>query len=83
MWLKVHAPMWCRPVNVEVAMQESNLAVRGPQPDCKRLSISIPREVYQAVEERAATNDVSLAWVVRKALVDYLDRDIPLLRTDR
>lgn len=49
--------------------------------DTKRLSISIPHDVYQALDACAASNDVSLAWVVRKALIDYLDRDIPLLRT--
>lgn len=53
----------------------------GQHSDTKRLSISVPFDVYQALEARAAGNDVSLAWVVRKALADYLDRDIPLLRT--
>lgn len=49
--------------------------------ETKRLSISVPSDLYQALEARAARNDVSLAWVVRKALGDYLDQDIPLLRT--
>lgn len=53
----------------------------GQHADTKRLSISVPHDVYQALEIRAARNDVSLAWVVRKALAEYLDRDIPLLRT--
>lgn len=53
------------------------------QPDTKRLSISVPRDVRQALETHAARNDVSLAWVVRKAIAEYLDRDIPLLRTER
>jgi len=51
------------------------------QLDTKRLSISVPRAVYQELEAQAARNNVSLAWVVRKALSEYLDRDIPLLRT--
>lgn len=50
-------------------------------PDTKRLSISVPHDVYQALEAEASNNDASLAWVVRKALVEYLDRDVPLLRT--
>lgn len=45
-----------------------------------RLSVSLPRDVYQALEAKAAQNDVSLAWVVRKAVADYLDQDVPLLR---
>lgn len=51
------------------------------QLDAKRLSISIPHGLYQALEAQAARNNVSLAWVTRKALAEYLDRDIPLLRT--
>jgi len=50
-------------------------------PDTKRLSISVPHDVYQALEAEASNNDASLAWVVRKALVEYLDRDCPFLRT--
>lgn len=52
----------------------------SPQPDMKRLSISVPHDVYQALEAEASNNDASLAWVVRKALVEHLDRDVPLLR---
>lgn len=51
------------------------------QLDAKRLSISVPHSLYQELEAQAARNNVSLAWVVRKALSEYLDRDIPLLRT--
>jgi predicted HicB family RNase H-like nuclease len=59
----------------------SNKPDEGQHADTKRLSISVPHDVYQALELRAASNDVSLAWVVRKALAEYLDQDIPLLRT--
>jgi metal-responsive CopG/Arc/MetJ family transcriptional regulator len=52
----------------------------GRRAETMRLSVSLPRDVYQALESKASTNDVSLAWVVRKAVVDYLDQDIPLLR---
>lgn len=51
------------------------------QSDTKRFSISVPLDVYQALEVEALNNDASLAWVVRKALVEYLERDVPLLRT--
>lgn len=47
------------------------------QLDTKRLSISVPHSLYQELEAQAARNNVSLAWVVRKALSEYLDRDIP------
>jgi len=51
------------------------------QLDTKRLSISVPHSLYQELEAQAARNNVSLAWVVRKALSEHLNRDIPLLRT--
>lgn len=51
------------------------------QLDTKRLSISVPHSLYQELEAQAARNNVSLAWVARKALSEYLERDIPLLRT--
>lgn len=59
----------------------SNKLDEGQHAETKRLSISVPQDVYQALELRAASNDVSLAWVVRKALTEYLDQDIPLFRT--
>ena len=45
-----------------------------------RLSVSLPRDVYDALETRASKHNVSLAWLVRKAVHDHLDQDIPLLR---
>jgi len=45
-----------------------------------RLSVSLPRDVYDALESKASNHNVSLAWLVRKAVNDHLDQDIPLLR---
>lgn len=69
--------MWCKPEKGMANTKPDD----GQHTDTKRLSISVPYDVHQALETHAARNDVSLAWVVRKALAEYLDRDIPLLRT--
>lgn len=44
-----------------------------------RASISFPEEQYQVLEKIAAENKVSLAWVVRDAVDDYLKSRWPLL----
>jgi predicted DNA-binding ribbon-helix-helix protein len=44
-----------------------------------RASISFPGEQYQVLEKIAAENKVSLAWVVREAIDDYLKSKWPLL----
>lgn len=47
-----------------------------------RASISFPEEQYQVLEKIAAENKVSLAWVVRDAIDDYLKSRWPLLPQD-
>lgn len=69
---------WC---NAEVEMA-GDRAHDAQQLETKRLSISVPGAVYQELEAQAAVNNVSLAWIVRKALSEYLNRDIPLLRKE-
>lgn len=44
-----------------------------------RASISFPEQQYQVLEQIAAENKVSLAWVVRDAIDDYLKSKWPLL----
>ena len=44
-----------------------------------RASNSFPEEQYQILEKIAAENKVSLAWVVRDAIGDYLKSRWPLL----
>lgn len=44
-----------------------------------RASISFPEDQYQVLEKIAAENKVSLAWVVRDAIDDYLKSRWPLL----
>lgn len=51
----------------------------GVQERTVRASISFPEEQYQVLERIAAKNKVSLAWVVRDAIDDYLKSRWPLL----
>lgn len=44
-----------------------------------RASISFPEDQYQILEQIAAVNKVSLAWVVRDAIDGYLKSKWPLL----
>jgi predicted transcriptional regulator len=39
-----------------------------------RTSVIVPADLYQQVQELAGSNDVSAAWVVRHALVEFLAR---------
>ena len=43
-----------------------------------RASVTFPREHYEALLEMARGKKVSLAWVVRDAVEDYLAADTPL-----
>lgn len=56
-----------------------------------RTSVIVPADLYQRVQQLAASNDVSAAWIVRHALSQFLagydgEQAIPLklgLRKDR
>lgn len=37
-----------------------------------RTSVIVPAELYRRVQQLAASNDVSAAWVVRHALTEFL-----------
>lgn len=45
-----------------------------------RISISIPADVYETIENIAKEKKVSLAWVVREAVDTYLGERWPLFR---
>jgi predicted transcriptional regulator len=37
-----------------------------------RTSVIVPADIYQRVQDLAAKNDVSAAWIVRHALMEFL-----------
>lgn len=48
-----------------------------PRTDRKiaRISVSLDDQDYQVLREIADKNDVSAAWIVRRAVADFLDRN--------
>ncbi|WP_139212397.1 ribbon-helix-helix protein, CopG family [Jannaschia pohangensis] len=51
-------------------------AVGRPRTDRKiaRISVSLDDQDYQVLREIADKNDVSAAWIVRRAVSEFLDR---------
>jgi hypothetical protein len=43
-----------------------------------RITITLPREHYGEIVQRAKTKRVSASWIVRDAVEKYLSADIPL-----
>lgn len=50
------------------------------KPKTVRTSVSVPAEDYEQVERIAETKKVSVAWVIREAVEQYLTRHLPLFR---
>jgi predicted transcriptional regulator len=53
-----------------------------------RTSMIVPSSAYEEVQELAAANDVSVAWIMRHALMEFLrvhrgETKIPLQRASR
>ena len=48
-----------------------------PRTDRKiaRISVSLDHQDYQVLRDIAEKNDVSAAWIVRRAVADYLGRN--------
>ena len=44
-----------------------------------RLTVTLPHYIYSELEHRSSLQDVSIAWLIRKALSQYISSDIPLL----
>ena len=51
---------------------KAETSLRGPDDSTKRLSISLSSKEKAALERVAADKRVSLAWVVRDAISQYL-----------
>jgi metal-responsive CopG/Arc/MetJ family transcriptional regulator len=47
-----------------------------------RLSVSLPKAVLSRVNIIASQMNVSAGWVIRKAVLEFVDRDIPLFRSE-
>jgi hypothetical protein len=54
--------------------------VKASEKPTVRTTVSIPREDYVDLEGISERQKVSVAWVVRRAIEEYLDRQSPPLR---
>ncbi len=54
----------------------------GKRPKSIRTTVSVPRGIYEELEQLASRKNVSVAWVVRDAVRDYLENQNPLFRDD-
>lgn len=46
------------------------------KPSMKRLSVSITAETEAELIKYAKREDVSMSWVIRKALIEFLDKNL-------
>jgi hypothetical protein len=53
---------------------------KSPQKPSVRTTVSLPRDDYSELEVMAQKKRVSVAWIVRRAVEEYLQRQSPLLR---
>jgi metal-responsive CopG/Arc/MetJ family transcriptional regulator len=47
-----------------------------------RLTVSLPKTVLARVNIIAGQMRVSAGWVIRKAVIEFVNRDIPLFRSE-
>jgi metal-responsive CopG/Arc/MetJ family transcriptional regulator len=47
-----------------------------------RLTVSLPKAVLARVNIVAGQMKVSAGWVIRKAVIEFVNRDIPLFRSE-
>jgi len=52
--------------------QKSLFNFQGEQDSSKRATISLPQEDYNKLEEIAYQKRVSIAWVIREAVTEYI-----------
>jgi hypothetical protein len=64
----------------EVAM--SSNAVKKESSNV-RFSVSVPQPLHDELERTAKQNDASIAWVVRKAVTQYLGKSAASQNPDR
>jgi hypothetical protein len=73
------APLWCK-VAPRITW-ESDPVESGRK--SVRTSVMLPERAYERVQELATANDVSAAWVMRQAILKFLEgqegkRELPL-----
>ena len=80
--------MWCRLHRIGTGLVQTvseGEAVAARQKNTVRTSVILPAQAHARIEALAAANDVSTAWVIRHAVVRFLEEhgdqaELPLRR---
>jgi hypothetical protein len=68
--------------NGDVRSKRSKTRKSPPTKAMVRLTVSLPKAVLSRVNIIAGQMEVSAGWVIRKAVIEFVNRDIPLFRSD-
>jgi hypothetical protein len=72
------APPWCSVVHAMATVSRSSQS--DSDNETERVSVTFPRPHYSELQRIAEDKRVSVAWVVRDAVREYLAAQIPLFR---
>ena len=68
--------------NGDVRLKRNKTRKSPPTIAMVRLTVSLPKAVLSRVNVIAGQMRVSAGWVIRKAVIEFVDRDIPLFRSE-
>jgi metal-responsive CopG/Arc/MetJ family transcriptional regulator len=68
--------------NGDVGLKRRNTRKSPPTKAMVRLTVSLPTAVLSRVNIIAGQMGVSAGWVIRKAVIEFVNRDIPLFRSE-
>jgi metal-responsive CopG/Arc/MetJ family transcriptional regulator len=66
----------------DVRLKRSKTRKSPPRKAMVRLTVSLPKAVLSRVNIIAGQMKVSAGWVIRKAVIEFVNRDIPLFRSE-
>ncbi len=66
----------------DVRLKRSKTRKSLPTKAMVRLTVSLPKGVLARVNVIAGQMRVSAGWVIRKAVIEFVNRDIPLFRSE-
>jgi metal-responsive CopG/Arc/MetJ family transcriptional regulator len=68
--------------NGDVKLKRSKTRKSSPTKAMVRLTVSLPKATLARVNIIAGQMKVSAGWVIRKAVIEFVNRDIPLFRSE-
>jgi len=46
-------------------------------PKINRITVSLDDETYRVLQAKSAADDVSISWLIRKAIIEMIQRNLP------